>query len=70
MVDRSGRGTIPAETASIFRNWNVVHGGFATAHQAILGKLPLLVAVTAKPLPRRAAFILEAHGNSVVAERP
>jgi hypothetical protein len=50
---------------------HVVDAGFASAHQALAIKLPLLVAVGAKPVPRIVMpFVLEANGDAVVGDGP
>ena len=66
---RAGGG--PAEAAILFGNLDIVDAGFAAAHQAVLVELPLLVAVGAMPLAGGIMpFVLEAHRDAVVVERP
>jgi hypothetical protein len=50
---------------------HVVDAGFAPAHQAVIVKLPLLVAVCAKPIAEVVApLVLEADCDAVVVECP
>ena len=54
-----------------FLDRKVVDAGNAPAHEAVLVKFPILVAVTAKPVAAVVmAFVGEAHGDTVVAECP
>jgi hypothetical protein len=54
-----------------FGNRNVVDGGFAAAHQAVLVELPLLVAVGSIPLAGAVMpFILKPHRDAVAVETP
>src|SRR5262249_20173181 len=49
----------------------VVDAGDAPPHQAILGELPVLIAIAAKPVAGIVMpFICKAHGDPVVAECP
>src|SRR5450631_1646094 len=61
----------PVEASVLFSDYHIVDAGFATAHQAVFVELPLLVAVGAVPLPGIVMpFILEAHRDVIVVERP
>src|SRR6478752_1987430 len=61
----------PVKAAVFFGNRDIVDAGFASAHQAVLVELPLLVAVGAMPLAGIVVpFILKAHGDAIVVERP
>src|SRR6185312_2909227 len=61
----------PVKAAVLFGNRDIVDAGFASAHQAVLVELPLLVAVGAMPLAGIVMpFILKAHGDAIVVERP
>src|SRR5262245_45810007 len=61
----------PVIFSLLFGNGKVVNAGDAPPHQAVLRKLPVLVAVASEPA---AAVVMpligEAHGNAVVAESP
>src|SRR5882672_681346 len=49
----------------------VVDAGDPPSHQALFVELPILVAITAKPVSRIVVpFICKAHGYPVVAKRP
>src|SRR6201991_2497952 len=59
------------EGAFAFRDGEIVDAGLAPPHQAALVEFPLLVAVGAMPLPGIVVpFILEAHRDAVLIERP
>src|SRR3954465_10669513 len=61
----------PVKAAFAFLDGDVVDAGLAPPHQAVFVELPLLVAVGTMPLPGIVVpFILEAHGNAVLVERP
>src|SRR3954471_21846025 len=61
----------PVEAALAFLDGDIVDAGLAPPHQAVLVELPLLIAVGAMPLPGLVVpFILEAHGDAVLIERP
>src|SRR5688572_3428891 len=63
--------SLPAELAICFLDRQVVDAGEAPAHQAVLGELPVLVAVGAEPVPRVVVpLVLEAHGDEVAHEAP
>src|SRR4051812_20032047 len=49
----------------------IVDAGEALLHQAVLGELPVLIAIGAKPVAGIVVpFVSEAHGDPVVSERP
>ena len=49
----------------------IVDAGLAPAHQPVLVEFPLLVAVGTMPLPGSVVpFVLKAHRDAVVVERP
>src|SRR3954469_2518922 len=61
----------PVEAAFAFLDGDIVDAGLAPPHQAVFVELPLLVAVGTIPLPGIVVpFILEAHGDAVLIERP
>src|SRR4029079_12222228 len=70
-IDRARPRGRPAEAPLAFLDGDIVDAGLAPAHQAVLVELPLLVAVGAMPLPGIVMpFILEAHRDAVLIERP
>src|SRR5438034_959599 len=61
----------PVEAPLALLDGDIVDAGLAPPHQAVLVELPLLVAVGAMPLPGIVVpFILKAHGDAVLIERP
>src|SRR5262249_52501232 len=61
----------PVIFSVLFGNGKVVDAGDAPPHQAVIRKLPVLVAVASEPAAAVVMpFISEAHGNAVVAEGP
>src|SRR5579871_6939241 len=66
---RAGRG--PMKAPVLLGDRDIVDAGLATAHQAVLVELPLLVTVGTVPLPARIVpFILKPHRDAVAVERP
>lgn len=64
-------GSGPEKLAIVFGNGQVVDAGFPAAHQAVLVKLPDLVAVAAMPLARGVVpFKLDAHCDAVIGVAP
>src|SRR5207244_11816991 len=52
-------------------DWEIVDACLAKPHQTIVAKLPILIAIRAKPLPRVVVpFVSEAHGNAVPGVSP
>ena len=71
MVSRAGPRTVPMEFAFGFLDRAVVDGGKAPLHQAVAGKLPVLVAIGAKPVSGIVVpFVSEADGDAVSGECP
>src|SRR6266581_3416095 len=61
----------PQEFALAQSNRHIVDARLAPAHQTVAVELPLLVAIGAEPVAAIVApFILEAHGDAIVVERP
>src|SRR5258705_11931591 len=61
----------PVEAPFAILDGDIVDAGLAPPHQAVFVELPLLVAIGAMPLPGIVVpFILEAHGDAVLIERP
>src|SRR6476660_8342312 len=61
----------PEELALFHRNRHIVDARLAPAHQTVAVELPLLIAIGAEPVAAIVApFILEAHGDAIVVERP
>src|SRR4051794_368175 len=62
---------VPMEFALGFIDWSIVDAGVAMQHQAMLVELPVLIAVSAKPVAGIVVvFVGEAHCDPVVGERP
>src|SRR6266404_842509 len=52
-------------------DWEVVDGRVAKSHQTIVAKLPILIAVGAKPIPGVVVpFVSEAHRDAISSESP
>src|SRR5438477_12828792 len=61
----------PEEFALSRRDRHIVDARLAPAHQTVAVELPLLVAIGAEPVAAIVApFILEAHRDAIVVERP
>src|SRR5437588_4105865 len=61
----------PVIFARAFGDRQIVDAGDAQPHQTILVEVPILVAVTAKPIAAVVVpFIGEAHRDAIVAKRP
>src|SRR5262245_27189367 len=61
----------PVILAVGFSDRQVVDAGIAQAHQALVVKLPVLVAVGAEPVAGIVSpFVGEAHGDAVIGEGP
>jgi hypothetical protein len=59
------------KAAVFFGNRDIVDAGLAAAHQAVLVKFPLFVAVGTMPLSGIVMpLILKAHRDAVAVERP
>src|SRR5215216_148061 len=70
-IGRARPGRRPVEAPLALLDGEIVDAGLAPPHQAVFVELPLLVAVGAMPLPGIVVpFILEAHGDAVLVERP
>ena len=70
MVQRSGA-LWPMKQPVRFSNRDVIDAGMANCHQASLAELPILIAVTAVPLPVGVPpFVGETHADAWPAERP
>src|SRR5262249_46010362 len=66
-----GLGSRPEDPSLGLLDADVVDARLAPAHVAVVGELPLLVAVAAPPLAVGVArLVLEAHRDAVVGERP
>src|SRR5258705_12875446 len=70
MIDRT-RTRWPEEFAFFRRDRHVVDARLAPAHQTVAVELPLLIAIGAEPVAAIVVpFILEAHRDAIVVERP
>ena len=71
MIRRARARTIPVILALGLLDRKVVDASKARSHQAVLGELPVLIAVGAKPVAGIVVpLVLEAHGNMVFVEGP
>src|SRR5258705_8893945 len=63
--------SLPEKLAVALLDRQVVDAGEAFLHQAVLGELPVLVAVRTVPLARIVVpFVFEAHGDAVLEKAP
>src|ERR1700742_2405867 len=70
MIRRAGTERPEVFAVSLFDR-EIVDAGDPAPHQAVFGKLPVLVAVGAKPAAGVVVpFVGEAHGNAIVRESP
>src|SRR5215467_5562314 len=71
MICRTWSVAVPMELAFKFFDRSVVDAGVAIQHQAILGELPVFVAIRAKPASGIVVvFIGKAHRDAIVSECP
>ena len=65
------RAITPSEQEVAFSDRNIIDAGLTSAHQAVLGKFPVLIAMGSEPLTLGVVpLILETNSDTVVAARP